>query len=65
MTSIRHSRERSLLATWGWAVRVPATLRAIVLVVLLFGALICGLWAGMSWSTVLSLSERGVMDSPY
>jgi hypothetical protein len=35
------------------------------LVGLLFGALACGLWFGMTWSGDLSASDRGVMDSAY
>jgi hypothetical protein len=45
--------------------RVSAILRAIVLVVLLFGALICGLRAGMTSSAFLYPPEKGVMDTPY
>jgi len=35
------------------------------LVGLLFGALACGLWAGMSWSADLSAPDRGLMDFTY
>jgi hypothetical protein len=45
--------------------RVSATVRAIGLVVLMFGALICGLWAGMTGATDLAPAEKGVMDTPY
>ena len=43
--------------------KVSATLRAVVLVVLMFGALICGLWAGMTVASVLTPPEKGVMDT--
>jgi hypothetical protein len=48
--------------------RVSAILRAAslaALVGLLFGALACGLWVGMSWSADLSASDQGVMDFTY
>jgi hypothetical protein len=45
--------------------RASATLRAIVFVVPLFAALVCGLLAGMSLAAVLYRAERGVMDSTY
>jgi hypothetical protein len=47
--------------------RVSAILHAAslaALVGLLFGALACGLWVGMSWSADLS-SDQGVMDFTY
>jgi hypothetical protein len=34
------------------------------LVGLLFAALVCGLWAGMSLSSFLCAPDSGVMDSP-
>ena len=45
--------------------RVSSILRAIVLLVLLLGALIVGLWAGMNLSFLLRPPERGVTDTPY
>jgi hypothetical protein len=45
------------------AILRAASLAALVGVV--FGALACGLWVGMSWSGDLSASDRGVMDSAY
>jgi hypothetical protein len=48
--------------------RVSAILRAAslaALVGLLFCALACGLWLGMSWSADLSASDQGVTDFTY
>jgi hypothetical protein len=39
--------------------------RAITFIVLLLSALIGGLWAGMSLSTVVGAPDRGLMDWPY
>ena len=44
---------------------VSATFRATGLVVLMFGAPVCGLWAGMTGATVSAPAEKGVMDTPY
>jgi hypothetical protein len=44
---------------------VSATLRAVVLGLLMFGALICGLWTGMTLASVLTPPDKGVMDTPY
>jgi hypothetical protein len=38
---------------------------AIILVVVMFGAPICGLWGGMTLSAALSPPDKGVMDTPY
>jgi hypothetical protein len=66
------SNSSQILPTWRPMSRpvmrnsiISATLRAIVLVVLMFGALICGFLAGMTAAAVLCPSERGVMDTPY
>jgi hypothetical protein len=42
-----------------------AGLRAIALALLLLGALVGGLWAGMNLSFLTSPADRGVMDAPY
>jgi hypothetical protein len=47
---------------------ISAILRAAslaALVGLLFGALACGLWVGLSWPGHLSAFDRGVTDSTY
>jgi hypothetical protein len=48
--------------------RISAILRAagwVALAGLLFGALACGVWIGMSWSADLSAPDQGLMDSTY
>jgi hypothetical protein len=45
--------------------RISGILRAAALVSLLFGALACGLWAGMTWSADPRAPDRGVMDFAY
>lgn len=45
--------------------RISAILRVAALVGVLFGAVACGPWAGMTWSADLSAADRGVMDSAY
>ncbi len=48
--------------------RFGAILRAAAFAVwvgLLFGALACGFWTGVSWLADLGASDRGIMDSTY